>query len=76
MDRFLRHPDNKGKHYDKNSGKLSVVNASHYDGATTDLFGLYGIRFNKTENVLRKLRDEEGNLRGILGKGTWFLSGP
>ena len=35
---------------------------------------MYGIRFNKTENVLRKfLRDEEGNLRGILGKGTWFL---
>ena len=70
----LRHPDNKGKHYDKNTGKLSVVNASHYEGATTDLFGLYGIRFNKTENVLRKfLRDEEGNLRGILAKGTWFL---
>ena len=70
----LRHPDNKGKHYDKNSGKLSVVNASHYEGAVGDLFALYGIRFNKTENVLRKfLRDDEGNLRGILAKGTWFL---
>jgi len=68
-----RHPNNTGRQYDQASGEISNVLASNYQNDTT-LSSLYGIQFNNVENTLRKLlRDQDGNIRGILGKGTWFI---
>ena len=64
--------NNHGQHFDTASGAISKVLGSDYGNDVT--LSEYGINYNSVENVLRKfLRDEDGNIRGILGKGTWFL---
>ena len=52
-----------------------VVNAT-YDGATTDLFGLYGITFNKTENILRKFKKRRRRFKRNISKRHMVPNGP
>ena len=77
-----RHPKHIGidfKEVDKskrsNPAEMVNVIGSDYDstqGGT--LSALYGIRWNRVENVLRKfLRNSDNSIRGVKGKGTWFI---
>ena len=67
-----RHAENNGQDYNRANGDISKILGSPYGDSI--LASQYGINYNSAENVLRKfLRESDGDIRGILGKGTWFL---